>query len=82
MNRDHLPEHLSDLLREVVAKREPQLLPLVEKLESATISEELRTHLRDDLVADELCKTGFDPDDSVNARGILLEELIGKLTRL
>jgi hypothetical protein len=70
-----------DLLQEVVLKRDPDLLLLIENLGMKPLTEAEREQLRA-VVADELCATGLREDDEPNQRGLKLEELIDILGSL
>lgn len=74
----YLSTELRGLLREAVKKRNPRLLNLVEELDDIDLTNVERDELRD-VVADEFMETGLQDDDQPNRRGLLLEDLIGKL---
>lgn len=67
-------------LREIVAARKPSMLPLVDRLGVVPLRIEEREELRD-ILADELCETGLDLNDEPNARGVLIDRIIGRLMR-
>lgn len=69
------------LLREVIWKREPSLLRLVDSLRESPLSAEQRGVLWD-LLMTELCETGLASNKELNERGIKLDELIGLLSSL
>ncbi len=66
------------LLKEVISKQDPSLLPVVDKLGSVLLTGEQREALREVLEA-ELSETGLQEDYEPNSRGLLLEELIDRL---
>lgn len=68
-------------LRQVVEKREPELLPLVGLLGVVPLTTEQREQLRD-IISDELCETGLQEDSEPNRRGSQLEDLIDMLGHL
>lgn len=72
-----LEEHDFLLLRDVVAKQGPELLPLVARV-MPSLSDEQREALRQ-AVAAELGETGFGRDGPLTERGKSLEALIDKL---
>ena len=79
------PGRLSDestqLLREAVAKHNPELLPLVGQLGVTPLTCEQREALRG-AVSTEFCITGLREDDEPNQRGLDLEEVIDVLGHL
>lgn len=68
-------------LRQVVEKREPELLPLVGLLGFVPLTTEQREQLRD-IIGDELCETGLQEDSEPNGRGLQLEDLIDTVGHL
>lgn len=66
------------LLREVLWKRQPSLLHRLDSLGVIPLTTEQREELRQ-VLADELCETGLQPDDEPNERGLRLDDLIGQL---
>jgi hypothetical protein len=72
---NRLPNHLSDLLKEVAREYHPEIAHLVESGQLADLTVAERFELRE-AVGRVLCETGFGADDEPNARGLLLEELI------
>jgi hypothetical protein len=65
-------------LRDIVARQEPDLSPLVDKLPNTLLTAEEREALRED-VADELMVAGLDGDSEPNEYGFFLESLIDRL---
>ena len=71
------PDELQQL-RDIVAKHEPELSPLVDKLPNALLTAEEREALRG-AIADELIVAGLDSDSEPNKYGFILESLIDRL---
>lgn len=69
-----------DLLREVLAKRQPRLAYLVDGPSDPSLDE--LSIIIDHVVAAELAETGFGKDWEPNPRGYALEDLINELNRL
>ncbi len=69
---------LLQLLREVVAERRPELLPLAEKVGTETLTREQLDMLQD-VVEKEFTENGLQEDWEPNPRGIMLDDLIGLL---
>jgi hypothetical protein len=69
-----------DLLREVLAKRQPRLADLVGGPSNPTLDE--LSFIIDQVVAAELAETGFGKDWEPNRRGYALEDLIDELNRI
>lgn len=69
------------LLREVLWKRQPVLLRVVNLLGESPLTDEQRDEIRN-VLADELCETGLLPNDEPNQRGIALDNIIGKVLSL
>jgi hypothetical protein len=70
-----IPQRLRQLLREVMAKYHPEMLPQFPPSGELALGQQQREPLRISL-ASELCESGFKPDDEPNDRGHALEELI------
>ena len=68
----------AELLREVVWRREPSLLRLLEVIGRTPLTTVQREALRE-ILADELCETGLRADDEPNERGLKIDDLIGRL---
>lgn len=66
------------LLREVLTRRQPDLLPLVEKIGVDVLTEEQLDSLRE-AVLDEFTDVGLQEDSEPNPRGLGLDELAGFL---
>ena len=66
------------LLREVILKHRPQLLPLLDLIGVQPLTAEQRERLRDP-VATELVDQGFYGDGTINSLGADLENLIDRL---
>lgn len=73
-----LTEEMEKLLAEVIRKRNPQLISLVEDVNDIELTDLQRDELRE-AVADEFVQTGLEENDEPNKRGLLLEDLIGRL---
>lgn len=71
---------MKELLSEVVRKRCPHLTGLVASLENVELTDAQRDELWD-AVANEFSETGLKEDDEPNERGLVLEDLIGRLRR-
>ena len=71
------PDELQQL-RDIVARHEPELSPLVDKLPNAILTAEEREALRG-TVAVELVDAGLDSDSEPNKYGFFLESLIERL---
>lgn len=69
---------LRELLTEVINKRCPHLIGLLTHPQDAQLTDSERDVLRE-AVADEFVETGLREDDEPNKRGLLLEDLIGRL---
>lgn len=70
-----IPERLQGLLREVMGRYCPGMLPGLSANGELSIDSEQREPLRNSL-AGELCATGLTANDEPNDRGYALEELI------
>jgi hypothetical protein len=70
-----VPLPLLDLLRDVLQKRAPELLPLMREGSEIVILEHQKRYIQD-LVGDELSETGLRDDSEPNERGLALEKLI------
>ncbi len=69
-----------ELLREVLVKRQPSLLDVVDRTADPTL--EILSLLIDEVVGDELADTGFGTNSEPNPRGHALENLIDELNRI
>ena len=69
-----------ELLREVLAKREPAFVSLVDQDSDPSLDD--LSIIIDRIVGAELAKTGFATDWEPNSRGLALEDLINKLNRI
>jgi hypothetical protein len=76
--RRRLPDAAAGLLKEVTAKRRPELLQSLSSLPEVSLSETISDILRE-MLLDEFMETGRKPDDEPNARGLEIEDLIDKL---
>lgn len=76
-----LPSKMSELLSEVLWKRDPSMIGVVASLQEVQLSEDQREELRQ-AITDELMETGLRDDDEPNERGLMLEELIDRLGHL
>lgn len=68
------------LLGEVIRKRCPHLIRLLDLPQDIEITDSQLDEL-EEAVSDEFLETGLRNDDTPTARGLLLEDLIGKLRR-
>lgn len=68
------------LLSEVIRKRCPHLIGLLDSPQCIEITDSQRDELQE-AVADDFLETGLRDDDEPTARGLLLEDLVGKLRR-
>jgi hypothetical protein len=66
------------LLREVIWRRQPLLIPIIDAMGEAPLKEEDREMIRN-VLADEFIETGLSGDDEPNERGIRLDNIIGLL---
>lgn len=69
---------MNDLLAEIIARRRPDLLGLLDSPSDTGLTEEQREDLRE-VVLDEFIETGLKDDDEPNRRGLLLDDLIARL---
>ncbi|TAK52109.1 MAG: hypothetical protein EPO25_14670 [Gammaproteobacteria bacterium] len=70
-----LPQLSSDLLREVIEKRAPELLPMLREGSEVVIREDQKRDIQE-LIGDEFSQTGLRDDHEPNDRGLALEKLI------
>lgn len=70
-----------DLLRDIVRRRRPELLPLLDTLGVVPLSQEQREELRG-AIADDFSRDFPAGDPDSHARDLLLEDLIDKLGHL
>ncbi len=70
-----IPQRLQQLLREVMGKYRPEMLPRFSPTGELSLTAEQREPLRQSL-ASELCENGLLSNDEPNDRGYALEELI------
>jgi hypothetical protein len=75
---DRLNAKEEQLLREVILKHRPELLPLLDLIGVRQLTAEQRERLREP-VATELVDEGFDEDGTINSLGADLEKLIDRL---
>jgi len=68
----------TDLMKEVVLKHNPSLLPILNSLGQVQLTFEQRESLRE-AISDEFIETGIKGNDEPNERGLLLERLIDRL---
>jgi len=71
----------SKLLKEILVKNAPSLLPVLDSVGLIPLTGEQREEIRE-AIADELLKTGLSENDEPNERGLLLESLIDRLGHL
>ncbi len=77
MGRKLGPDEI-ELLREIVSKRAPDLLALIDSLGVVPLTQEQREELRG-VISDEFCETGLREDNEPNPWGVRLDDLIGRL---
>jgi len=70
-----MPQPAFDLLREVIEKRAPELLPMFREGSQVVVKEDQKRNIQE-LIGDEFAETGLRDDHEPNERGIALEELI------
>jgi hypothetical protein len=75
---DRLNAKEEQLLREVILKHRPELLPLLDLIGVRQLTAEQRERLREP-VATELVDEGFDEDGTINSLGADLEKVIDRL---
>ena len=63
-------------LREVISRRRPELLPILEPIEKGDRLREADRELLREVIAEEFVETGLDPDDEPTSRGLMLEGII------
>lgn len=73
-----LSPKMTELLTEVISKRCPHLLGLLAVPQGTERTNSQLDELRE-VVADEFSETGLKEDDEPNQRGLLLEDIIGRL---
>jgi len=71
-------KEMIQVLREVVAKRRPELVPLADRVGVEVLTEEQLDALSD-VVLQEFLGEGLQEDDEPNAYGIRLDDLLGWL---
>ncbi len=71
---------MRELLTEVIKKHRPDMLNLVTSSQDIELTD---TELDEifDIVGNEFCETGLKINDEPNERGLLLEDLIGRLRK-
>lgn len=70
-----MPQPSFDLLREVIEKRAPELLPMLRAGSVVVIREDQKRDIQD-LIGDEFAETGLHDNHEPNDRGLALEALI------
>lgn len=81
--RVELTQEMLDLVREVVSRRAPSLMPLVQRLfdqplPSISLSSE-EQDLLSDVIISEFCDYGLGSDSEPNKYGILLDDIAARL---
>lgn len=66
------------VLREVIEKRQPELVPLADRAGKEILTEEELEKLRN-VVSDEFAEVGLQENDEPNPRGIVLDDIMGFL---
>jgi hypothetical protein len=74
-----IPEQKA-LLREVIARQAPELLPMLPRAELNVLFPHERQQLCQ-LISHEFMQSGRRPDDEPNARGLKLEDLLDVINR-
>jgi hypothetical protein len=77
-----LTEEEKKLLRQVLARRAPELVEKVDLLEQGLVDLDTIHKIRDGAVGDELINKGFDDDSNPNEYGLELEKLIDTIADL
>lgn len=67
-----------NILKELILKRNPSLLQVLDSIGKESLTIDQRESLRD-LILDEFLETGIEEDDEPNDRGHILEQLIDRL---
>jgi hypothetical protein len=75
-----LSTQMAELLSEVIKKRCPHLTSLLDSPRHIELTDSQRDELQE-AVGDEFLETGLEENDEPNKRGLLLEDLIGRLRR-
>lgn len=70
-----IPQPSFGLLREVLEKRAPELLPVLREGSEVVIREDQKRDIQE-LIGDEFSETGLRDDHEPNERGLALEKLI------
>lgn len=70
-----------EVLREVVARRAPTLVPLISDAVSGALLDGDIDALCD-VLSDELLESGLDSSDEPNGRGLLLESILDDINRV
>ena len=81
MSHNKIDPKIFEMLKAVVLKHRPDLLPIVDSLGNNPLSFNLREELRE-AIADEFCESGLNESDEPNEFGLRLEELIDLLGHL
>lgn len=71
----------TELLRDILSSRRPSLLPLLAFLGLVPLTDKQREEIRG-AVAEELIETGLTEEDEPNEKGLLLDDLIGRIGEL
>jgi len=74
----HIPQRLAAILKDVVAKRHPEWLRILQADNPPAFDSQQRFALQQ-ACGDEICEAGLTKDDEPNEYGLLLEELIDLL---
>ncbi len=72
---------IKEVLKDVVSKHNPSLLPVIDLIGKAPLTEDMREALRE-AVGIELMENGLEENDEPNGRGYMLEDLIDDLGHL
>lgn len=81
MNKKTINFEEMNMLKEVLTKHRPSLLPLINSIGIIPLTDDQKEEIRGAL-ADELIETGLDEYDEPNERGQLFEHLIDSIGNL
>ena len=76
----HLSSEMGYLFKEVVSRRNPELVEAVDQIESGFLTSTFKQSLID-ILTDELRSTGLRPESEPTGRGLMLEDLLDCLKK-